>query len=164
VSTATVTGPGTVQLKLLDARLRQAGKEGQGLRRRLYKGMNDGVKPLAAEISRAEYLKPYMPDRYAEVLAEDLGVRVSKSFSAHPRIEVLAKAKQHRRKLIMLDAGRINHPIWAQGERKTWDWSNAQTGGMRPGFFSDAVKEATPRIRDQILKAMTETSRAITGP
>lgn len=163
MSTATVTGPGVAQLKLLDVRLRQAGTEGQGLRRRMYKNMNDSVKPLAAEISSVEHLKPYMPDHYAEVLAEDLGVRVSKSFSANPRIEVLARSKQHKRKLRMLDAGIINHPIWAQGERKFWDWSNAQTGGMRPGFFSDAVKEASPRIRDAVLKAMTETSRAITG-
>ena len=164
MSTARVTGPGVTQLKLLDVRLRQAGTDGKGLRRRMYKNMNDAVKPLAAEISNVEHLKPYMPDRYAVVLASDLGVRVSKSFTANPRIEVLAKAKQHRRKLIMLDAGIINHPMWAQGTRRDWDWSNTQTGGMRPGFFTDAVKNATPQIRDQVLKAMTETSRAITGP
>jgi hypothetical protein len=153
-----------MELRALSVRLKAAGTEGQRLRRNLYKQMNEAVKPLAQEITSLAHLEPYMPDRYAAVLAADLGVRITKAFSgATPRIEVLAKAKQHKRKVLLLDAGRINHPIYAQGERKTWSWSNAQTGGMRPGFFSDAVKDASPQIRDQVLKAMTETAREITG-
>jgi hypothetical protein len=163
VSGAVVTGGGVAGMRALSVRLKAAGTEGKGLRRKLYKSMNDSVKPLAAEISDVEHLRLYMPDRYAAVLAADLGVRVAKSFSANPRIEVRAKARQHARKVIMLDAGRINHPIYAEGERKSWRWSNAQAGGMRAGFFTDAVRDATPYIRDQILKAMTETARDITG-
>jgi 16S rRNA C967 or C1407 C5-methylase (RsmB/RsmF family) len=154
---------GQYQLRLLSARLRDAGKEGQGLRRKMYKQMNDAAKPLAREIANVEHLKPYMPDRYAAILAADLGVRIAKSFSKNPRIEVRAKAKQHKRKVVLLDAGRINHPIYAQGERKTWRWSNAQAGGMKAGFFSDVLKEQSPQIRDQVMKAMTETARSITG-
>jgi hypothetical protein len=154
---------GQYQLRLLSARLREAGKEGQGLRRKLYKQMNEAAEPLAEKIADVEHLKPYMPDRYAAVLAEDLGVRIAKSFSRNPRIEVRAKARQHKRKLVMLDAGIINHPVYAEGERKYWRWSNAQTGGMRPGFFSDVLKEESPQIRDQVMKAMTETARSITG-
>lgn len=154
---------GQYQLRALSARLREAGSEGQGLRRNLYKQMNEAVKPLAEEISAPEHLMAYMPDRYAAILAEDLGVRIAKSFSANPRIEILAKAKQHKRKVRLLDAGRINHPVYARGPRKGWRWSNAQTGGMRPGFFSDATEKASPQIRDKVLKAMTETARSITG-
>jgi hypothetical protein len=155
---------GAMELRALSVRLKAAGLEGKGLRRKLYKQMNDSVKPLAEKIADVEHLKPYMPDRYAVVLAEDLGVRITKAFSgANPRIEVLAKAKQHRRKLLMLDAGRINHPIYAQGERKYWRWSNTQTGGMKAGFFSDLVSKESPQIRDQVLKAMTETAREVTG-
>jgi hypothetical protein len=154
---------GQYQLRLLSARLREAGKEGKGLRRKLYKQMNEAAKPLAAKVADVEHLKPYMPDRYAAVLAADLGVRINKNFSKNPRIEVRAKARQHKRKLVLLDAGRINHPIYARGERKTWSWSNAQGGGMRPGFFSDVLKEESPQIRDQVMKAMTETARQITG-
>src|SRR5260221_618927 len=153
-----------MELRALSVRLKAAGTDGKGLRRKLYKQMNDSVKPLAAKVADVEHLKPYMPDRYAAVLAADLGVRITKAFSgASPRIEVLAKAKQHKRKVVLLDAGRINHPVYAQGERKTWSWSNAQTGGMRPGFFSDVVKDATPQIRDKVMQALTETAREITG-
>jgi hypothetical protein len=154
---------GQYQLRELSARLREAGTEGKGLRRKLMKQMNDAARPLAKEISSVEHLKPYMPDRYAAILAADLGVRVAKSFSKNPRVEIRAKAKQHKRKVAVLDAGLINHPIYAQGERKTWSWSNAQTGGMKAGFFTDACKRQTPQIRDQILKAMTETAKDITG-
>jgi hypothetical protein len=154
---------GAMELRALSVRLKAAGLEGQGLRRKLYKQMNDSVKPLAEKVADVEHLKPYMPDRYAAVLAEDLGVRITKAYSANPRIEVLAKARQHKRKVVMLDAGRINHPIFAQGPRRGWSWSNAQTGGMKAGFFSDVVKDESPRIRDQVLKAMTETAREVTG-
>jgi hypothetical protein len=154
---------GAMELRALSVRLKAAGTEGQGLRRKLYKQMNDSVKPLARKIADVEHLKPYMPDRYAEVLAADLSARITKSFSANPRIEVRAKARQHKRKLVMLDAGIINHPVYAQGPRRGWNWSNTQTEGMRPGFFSDVVKDESPRIRDQVLKAMTETAREVTG-
>lgn len=154
---------GQYQLRLLSARLREAGKEGQGLRRKLYKQMNEAAKPLAAKVADVEHLKPYMPDRYAAILAADLGVRIAKSFSRNPRIEVRAKARQHKRKIVLLDKGLVNHPIYAQGDRRTWRWSNAQTGGMKAGFFSDVLKEESPQIRDQVMKVMTETARQITG-
>jgi hypothetical protein len=63
----------------------------------------------------------------------------------------------------LLDAGFINHPIWPRGERSTWNWQNRQTGGMKPGFFSDPCKKAAPDIREKVLEAMAETSRKITG-
>ncbi len=154
---------GQYQLRLLSARLREAGSEGQGLRRKLYRNIREAAKPLAQEIARVEHLMPYMPNRYAAVLAEDLGVRTANFFSKNPRVEVRAKARQHRRKLVLLDNGVINHPVFARGPRRGWEWSNVQTGGMRAGFFSDAVKEAGPAIRDKVLQAMSETSRQITG-
>jgi hypothetical protein len=152
-----------MELRALQVRLKAAGDEGKGLKRRLYKKMDESVQPLARKVADVEHLKPYMPDRYAAVLAADLTARISKRFSGNPQVEVRAKARQHKRKVVPLDAGRINHPIYAQGERKYWRWSNAQTGGMRPGFFSDAVKDASPQIRDKVLEAMTETAREITG-
>jgi hypothetical protein len=160
---AEITGTGSAEMRLLSARLKEAGEAGKGLRRKMYKNMNDAAKPLAREISDAGHLRKYMPDRYAEVLARDLGVRVTKYWSSNPRIEVRAKARQHKRKIAVLDAGRINHPVYAQGARKYWSWSNAQASGMRPGFFSDVVPENYPQIRDKILQAMTETAREVTG-
>jgi hypothetical protein len=161
---AEITGTGTAEMRLLSVRLKEAGEAGKGLRRKMYKNMNDAAKPLAREISDAGHLRKYMPDRYAEVLARDLGVRVTKYWSSNPRVEVRAKARQHKRKIATLDAGRINHPVYARGPRREWrTWVNAQTGGMRAGFFSDVVPENYPKIRDKILQAMTETAREVTG-
>ena len=91
---------GGLELEALAVRLKAAGDEGKGLKRNLYKKMNESVQPLARKVADVEHLKPYLPDRYAAVLAADLGVRISKRFSGNPQIEVRAKARQHRRSCV----------------------------------------------------------------
>ena len=155
---------GSMELRGLALRLRAAGNDGKELKKKLYKSMNEAVVPLADKITNVEHLRKYLPDHYADVLAADLSARISKGFFAqNPRIEVIAKARQHRRKVAMLDAGIINHPVYARGLRKTWHWKNGQTDGLHPGFFSDVVKDESPKIRDELLRMMTEIAREITG-
>jgi hypothetical protein len=156
-----LTGTGAQQMAELGRQLKAAGNEGQRLKRNLSKKIKDAAEPLAKKIGDVEHLKPYMPDRYAAVLAEDISVRVRNFYSANPRSEVRAQAREHKRKVVMLDAGVINHPIFAQGPRKTWSWSNRQTKGMKAGFFTDVVKDATPQIRAKVLQAMAETAKQI---
>jgi hypothetical protein len=127
------------------------------------KQINEAAKPLAKEISDPAHLKPYMPDRYAEVLAADLRVSATKSFSRNPGVSIRARARARKRKVAVLDAGLINHPVFARGERSTWTWENGQTGGMKPGFFTDPCERATPQIRSRVLQAMTETAGKITS-
>lgn len=154
---------GAPELRALAARLKAAGDDGKGLKKSLYKAMDEAVQPLAREIADVGHLDAYLPNRYAAVLAADLGVRISKTlFAGNPRIEVAAKARQHRRKLAYLDAGAINHPVYARGPRRSWTWSNYQTSGMRAGFFSDAVSRESPQIREKVLAALTETARQVT--
>jgi hypothetical protein len=125
--------------------------------------INDAAQPLAREISSLAHLQPYMPDRYAAVLATDINVRASKIFASNPRVSISCKTRgEHRRKVRLLDAGFINHPVYAHGPRDEWDWWNGQTGGMKPGFFSDPCAAATPQIREKVLEALTETARKIT--
>lgn len=153
---------GEEQLRVLAQRLREAGPAGQGLRRELMSEITAAARPLVKKIASPEHLKPYLPDRYAEVLAADLTVAAQRIFASSPRVSIRAKAaREKRRKVRWLDRGFINHPVFAQGERDTWRWSNAQTGGMRPGFFTDPCKEAAPEIREHVLAAMTETARKI---
>lgn len=155
---------GALELRALSVRLKAAGTEGRGLRRKLSEGMNEAVQPLAQTIADPVHLSRYLPDRYALVLGADLTARVrNSSGSATPRVEVLAKARQHRRKVAMLDAGIINHPVYARGRRRAWRWSNAQTGGMKAGFFTDAVRDESPQIREKVLAVMTEVAREVTG-
>lgn len=153
---------GEDQLFVLAQRLREAGPEGQGLKRALMRQITEAAKPLARKISDPAHLKPYMPDRYAEILAADLSVGTVKNFGTDPGVSIRGKGRERARKVRYLNEGTINHPVYARGERKTWRWKNRQTGGMKPGFFSDACKEATPQIRAKVLQALTDTSRKIT--
>jgi hypothetical protein len=72
------------------------------------------------------------------------------------------KARQGRRKIASLNAGTINHPVYAQGARSDWRWRNYQTGGMKPGFFSDPTRRAAPQVREAILTAMTTVANKVT--
>lgn len=159
-----IDGPGREQLRTLAARLKEAGEEGQGFRRELMKQISDAAEPLAREISSLAHLQPYMPDRYAAVLAQDINVGAQRIFSgSSPRVSVSCKTRgEHRRKVRHLDDGFINHPIYARGPRPDWDWWNNQTGGMKPGFFTIPCENATPAIREKVLEALTETARKIT--
>lgn len=158
-----IDGPGRDQLRELAARLKDAGNDGKGFRRELMKQISAAAQPLARQIADPEHLKAYLPDRYAAVLAADITVTSQKIFSASPRVSIRARTRgEHRRKVRLLDSGRINHPIYGRGLREDWDWMNGQTAGMRPGFFSDPCEKATPQIREKVLQALTETSRKIT--
>ena len=155
---------GAEDFAALSRRLKEAGET--GLRRELYKKINDAAGPLAREIGSLEHLQSYLPDRYAAVLAAEMRVTTSKLTGRDPGIRLVGvaptKARAGRRKVTHLDKGLINHPVYARGLRETWTWSSNQTGGMKPGFFSDPAEHATPQMREAVLAAMTETARKIT--
>lgn len=159
-----VGGPGREQLRTLAERLKEAGDEGRGFRRELMKAIDEAAQPLARQIASLEHLKPYMPDRYAAILAAGIGVRAQKILAgASPRVSVSCRTLgEHRRKVRHLDAGLINHPVFARGPRDEWDWINNQASGMTPGFFTDPCEKAAPQVREKVLQALTETARKIT--
>jgi hypothetical protein len=148
------------EFRILARNLKAAG-EG-GLRRQVQKQITEAAKPLAREIASPEHLKPYMPDRYALVLSADLTVRVARGLSSNPGVQIRAQAREHKRKVARLDTGLINHPVYAQGARRGWSWSNNQTGGMKAGFFTDPCQRATPQIRSKVLQALTEVAGDVT--
>lgn len=155
-----VKGPGVYQLRVLSRRLREAGAEGQGLRRELYKAVSAAAKPLAAEIKDPENLRPYMPDRYADVLASDISVTTSKSTSRNPGVAIKAKGRAKKRKVKRLnDLGILTHPVF--GDREKWV---DQTARVKPGFFTDPCKKAAPDIRAKVLDAMHDVGKRITTP
>lgn len=153
-----VSGPGPYQLRVLSARLREAGDEGKGLRRELLKAVTQAAKPLAAEVKSAEHLRSYLPDPYADTLAADLSVTTSKSTGRNPGIAVRAKGRRKKRKVIRLDAGILSHPVF--GNRERWV---EQRSHVRAGFFTDPAERAAPEIRRQVLGAMREVGRKLTG-
>lgn len=180
-----IEGPGREQLRELAKRLKDAGDEGKGFRRELTRQMDAAAQPLAREIASLAHLEPYMPDRYAAVLADDLSVTTQKLFAgASPRVSIVAKARRHKRKVSRVNDGLLMHPVFAQGPRRAprhhtpeelarkmgvpvhlvsgWTWlKEPQTAGMKPGFFSEPCEKAVPDIRDHVLEAMAETGRKI---
>ena len=149
-------------LLALSARLKQMGPAGQGLRRELLKSINEAAVPLAREIQSFQHLAPYMPGRYAAVLAADVSVTAAKNLGTEPSVRIRAKGRTHRRKVIRLNDGFLTHPLF--GDREHWFTQGPAAGGMRPGFFFDPAEKAAPGIRDKVLGAMAETARKITGP
>jgi hypothetical protein len=157
-----MTDPGA-DLRNLAARLRAAGTEGKGLRRALLNAITDAAKPIADEIASLPNLEEHLPNRYAAVLAGDLDVKVTRSLSGDPRVSITARGRARKRKVGRLEDGFISHPVYAQGARRSWRWSNLQTGGMKPGFFTGPAKAAAPAVRDKVTKALSDTARQIAG-
>lgn len=149
---------GQDQMRLLSERLKAAGTEGAGLRRALYKAIDKASAPLADELRNTGHLMPYMPDRYAPVLAGDLDVTAAKRAGANPSIRIRVRGRDHKRKVVQLNAGVISHPLF--GNRKRW---YRQTSGVRPGFFSDPAEKAKPAIRDEVIAALHDVAAKITG-
>lgn len=142
----------------LSRRLKDAGET--GLARALRKAITDAAAPVAREIADPAHLKPYMPDRYAAVLAADLKVSTLQAGSIRsPGVRIAAAGRLRKRKVVRVNSGVLTHPLF--GDREKWF---DQAGGMLPGFFDDPCARAGPRVRDKILKAMHETAMKITGP
>lgn len=152
---------GSAQLRELGMRLKAAGTEGRGLRRELQAALEEAAEPLAKKITSAEHLMPYMPDRYAAELAGDLGWQVSSNFGSDARAQMRVRAREHKRKIALLNQGTINHPVYPQGPRRRWNWRNRQTGGMKPGWFDDACRDAAPDIRDRVMRTIAGVGEKI---
>ena len=153
---------GRDRLHALARQLKDAGTEGKGLDRELRKALREAADPLAKQIGSTEHLNPYFPDRYAAVLGRDLDVSVRTYLSGDPKVTIQAKARDRKRKIALFnDYGIINHPVYAQGPRRKWNWSNGQTGGMRKWFFTDPCENAAPDVRDRLMQALKDTARKI---
>ena len=132
------------------------------LRRELDQAVNAAARPVADEIRNVPHLRDYMPNRYADVLAADLKVSVQKrTVGEGAGVNIFANAStfgRGGRKVRQRDSGVITHPLF--GNRKVW---KTQTGGMRPGFFTDPAERSAPRVREQILEAMRRVADKATG-
>jgi hypothetical protein len=157
---------GAQAFQILAAHLKETG-EG-GLRRNLQKAIRDAAAPVARKIGSTEHLDPYLPDRYAAVLAADLKVTVhAQAGGTNPGITIMARAPttsggaRGGRAIRRINAGNLRHPVFADrtAPRRSWRWTDQD---VRPRFFDDPPTEAAPQIRDKILAAMRDTCDQIT--
>lgn len=155
---------GEQQLRDLSLRLRAMGKEGKGLQRELYRAINDAAKPVADQVVDPAWLFPFMPDPYARELAPDLKVTTLKRGGERASVRLALRGKTRDRQVTRLNAGILRHPVFAERgtPRRDWRWV-WQHGGMRSGFFSDAVREHIPEIRAGVQKACHDVGQKITS-
>jgi hypothetical protein len=147
----------------LAQRLKDAGET--GLRRRMYKAISDAGEPLAAKLKNPGHLYPYMPDRYADILAADLVVKVYKRAGANPSVTVRADTPLPRnRAVVKINDGILRHPVFATDlvDRRDWTWVT-QYKAMVPGFFDSAVDEVRPQILASVTAALRDTRDQIAG-
>lgn len=153
---------GAEEFAALGRRLRDAG-EG-GLRRDLYAGLKDAVRPALAEVRRG--LPDHMPARYAEVLGASLKFATSRRETADSTgVRVIATARGNRghpRKLPRLEAGILGHPVFGMRKGRRWKVWVDQTSHVQEGFFAAPLLHAAPQMRDAILAAMHTTAAKIT--
>lgn len=153
---------GDQQLRDLSLRLRDMGSEGKGLRRELYRAINDAAQPVADQVVNPEWLHPYMPNRYADELAPDLRVTTLKRGGQRASVAIRLRGRTRDRQVTRLNIGILRHPVFARGPRRDWHWTS-QMKGMKSGFFSDAVREHIPDIRDKVQQACHDVAQKITS-
>ena len=148
---------GASEFAALSRRLKDAGED--GLRKELYKAIRAAGEPITREIRDVLHLRPYMPDRHADVLAADIAVSMFQRGSIRsPGVTIAARGRLKRRKVVRLNEGFLTHPLY--GNREHWF---TQTDGMKPGFFNDPCNRSGPQVRDKILAAMHDVASKVTG-
>lgn len=140
------------EFEALARALKDAGEK--DLARELRKAINDAGQGLAKQVGNEEHLKPYMPNRYAEILAEDLTVTISQRLGTAPGVTLRAKGRQRNRHVARLNQGILAHPVYGRPDRtrRQWAWVNDQP--IRPRFFDDPVAASGPEVRRQIEAAL----------
>lgn len=135
------------ELESIARHLRLAGES--DLVRELTAAMRRAADPVRDEIR--EGLRPHLPDRYAATLDSvlRLGINV-RTNERDPGVSVTGQAPGGR-KLRRLDSGLISHPLF--GDREHW-----YTQRVEPGWFTGPAQDATPRVRDEIEKALEDVA------
>ena len=147
------------ELEAAAVRLRRAGQD--DLARELTAAMRRVVQPVPGLIR--DGLRPHLPDRYADSLADvDIKVIVrSGSASTDAVVSVYARAAGKARKLQNLDEGRLTHPLF--GDREHWYTQVGAAQGVEPGWFTGPARDAAPRVRDELEKALADVAAKAAG-
>jgi len=160
-----VAGGAEVAARLgeISARLREAADG--GMARRLSRGIGKAVEPIEAEVR--DGLRPRMPDRYAQVIASELKV-TRRTFTGPEEARVTVYAQTGgtaKRKIGRLDQGILFHPLFGRFPRsdRRNQWFAMGEPHVRPGWWSDATEQATPRVRQEIEDALNDVTERLAG-
>jgi hypothetical protein len=151
---------GARQFADLARNLRAVGED--GVRRELYRAIDDAAQPLVDTIGSTSHLQEYMPNRYAGVLAASLKITTSKRTTGEDAgVNILIRAPtlgRGGRKVRQRNEGRITHSLF--GNKRHWF---VQTAGMVPRFADDPVERAAPQVREKVAEAVRRITEQATG-
>jgi hypothetical protein len=139
----------------LSMQLKEAGDK--GLARELTKAISQAVKPLKSELPASA--RSHLPRRGGladRVAASRVGFsRRTKGNAVGLRVQ--AKNAYH---LAQMDKGFVRHPVFKRKEEQMRSavWV---TQKVEPGWFTDPVEAAAPRIRHDVQKAMDTVAAKI---
>lgn len=144
---------GTKEFAAADRRIKRGLR---GAERSYTEAITRGVK---AQSTVKAAIPHYLPSGYAPVLAGAMKVKAATKGS---QVEITAKApgrRGHDRKIGDMERGKLRHPKWPRGRRKTWKW-HAQD--IKPRFFSEPLAKRRKHIEAQLQKAMQVVAKKCT--
>lgn len=133
--------------------LRQAGDK--ELRKELYRGINQAVKPLTEAVKKGT--ASYFPRRYAVELTRTLKVTARRRGGRDPSIRLQGKAKTKQgkeRNLAALNRGRLRHPLY--GDRR--HWFNQE---VSQGFWDEPLLEGADQVREDVVNVLDEIGKRL---
>lgn len=148
------------ELARLSAALREAGET--EWRKQVIQGLKHAAEVILPDI-RAD-LRPHLPNRYADVLNADLRLTVSvKTGVTDPGVFIVGKPRGKNRKLNLINAGVLRHPVFGQHgvPRSRWNWATQGEPSVRPGWFDDPILRAKPEVRKEIEAALERVNEII---
>lgn len=143
-----LTVTGAEELYAVGKRLRGADK---ALRKELLKGIRGAAKPLnVAARSNALAVLPKRGGLNRLVARSRMSIQTK---TARNSVGVRLKAT-NTHDIRSMDRGRLRHPVWGNRER----WVNQ---AIKPGWYTDPLKEGRPVVQPKIIEAMRHTAAQI---
>jgi hypothetical protein len=143
---------GVEQLAAVAKAMKGADKQ---LKRETYAALNRTVKPLTQAVK--DDTGRYLPGAYAAVVSASLRIRAQRRGGRDPSLSLKATAKTKdgkAREVAALERGKLRHPLW--GNRRHW-FNQA----VRPGFWTEPLKDKAPAVRAQLVKVLDELAAKI---
>jgi glycerol-3-phosphate O-acyltransferase len=146
---------GLQDLARLSHALREAGDEGKGLKRELYKGLNRETKQVRKEMRDA--IGPALPHRGGladEVQRTTRFTMTVNSSAANIGVRIRARGKHAIRR--MNNTGTFRHPVF--GNRDVWV---NQSAGVEKDFLDKPFEKSRPELRNAVLLTIARTRAQI---
>lgn len=148
---------GTEEFVRAARQLNAAGRQGRGLWKELNAQIKQAVEPMTEAVRQD--MTTYLPDRYVQDMKPGFQVRTSRSTrgaSAGLKLIGIAKGVRRRRHLKTINQGQLKHKVF--GNPNNW-----VTQRVRPGFWTEPLKEARAIPAKHIRRAVLNTVNKLKG-